>query len=106
MPIYNRGAATIAPAVLEEVDKAYGFMEKFLEADVYLVGDSLTVADLACGASISSLFELVPADPEKYPNLHAWFKRIKGLPYYEEANGRGNARYIEMLESKRRKEGE
>ncbi|CAD7089144.1 unnamed protein product [Hermetia illucens] len=97
MPVYTENKLTISPETIDNVNKAYEHMEKFLEKDLYLVRGSLTIADLACGASISALFEFVPADPAKYPKLHAWFERIKALPYYKEANEKGNIAYIKKV---------
>lgn len=69
--------------------KAYDFLEAFLKNDKYLVGDSLTIADLCAIPSVTTLGFLVKIDEEKYPKLCAWIKRLESLPYYA-LNKEGN----------------
>ncbi|CAD7083152.1 unnamed protein product [Hermetia illucens] len=85
---------------LDALDQGYEFMDKFLAASPYLVGDSLTVADLCCIASISTAQGVLPVDKEKYPNLATWMKRMEELPYYEEANGKNVREFIAFTNSK------
>ncbi|XP_037907553.1 glutathione S-transferase 1-like [Hermetia illucens] len=91
---------TIPQERLDALNQGYEFMDKFLAASPYLVGDSLTVADLCCIASISSTQGVLPVDKEKYPNLAAWMKRMEELPYYEEANGKSAKELIAFINSK------
>lgn len=78
---------------LDALSEGYAFIDKFLAKDPYLSGASLTVADLCCIATISSSQTVLPVDPEKYPNLTAWIKRMESLPFYEEVNGQ----YVKKL---------
>uniref|UniRef100_T1GW09 Uncharacterized protein n=1 Tax=Megaselia scalaris TaxID=36166 RepID=T1GW09_MEGSC len=77
------------------VYEGYDFLEKFLANSNYLVGNSLTVADLCCIATISSLV-FAPIDPSKYPKLTEWIKRMKVLPYYE-TNEKGASQLLAMI---------
>lgn len=54
-----------------------------------LVGNNLTLADLACIASITSGLAFIPISKEKYPKLTAWTKLMEKLPYYQEINQKG-----------------
>lgn len=58
--------------------ESYDLIEKFLQNDLYLVGDQITVADLACITSITQTTIFVPIDIVTYPKLGAWVNRIAG----------------------------
>lgn len=64
-------------------------MEGFLENNLYLCGDEMSVADLCCIATVSSLTEIATIDDEKYPKFLEWIDRMSQLPYYEEKNAVG-----------------
>lgn len=72
-------------------------LEAFLESGDYLVGNSLTLADLACITNLSSMKEFVPIDNKKFTKLTAYVERIYQLPYFEEANQAGNDLYIGLI---------
>lgn len=72
-----------------EVYEAFDFLEIFLANSKYLVGNTMTVADISCITTVSSLL-FAPINPIKYPKLNEWIKRMKQLPYYEtNENGAG-----------------
>lgn len=85
-PVYTEGATSIDPKKIEDCNQTYEMMNTFLKDDQYMVGNSLTVADLSCVATISCLDEFAPIDAEKYPNLVNWINRLSELPYYDELN--------------------
>lgn len=95
--IYYTDDTIISADKIKAVLEAYDLLEVFFQEDLYLVGNSLTVADLVCIANVSSMDGLVPIDAVKYPKLTAWLERVKQLPYYEEANGKHDATYIKFL---------
>ncbi|KAL5287378.1 GstE2.2 family protein [Megaselia abdita] len=64
------------------VYEGFDFLETFLANSNYLVGNTMTVADICCIATVSSLV-FAPINPVKYPKLTDWIKRMKQLPYYE-----------------------
>lgn len=90
----------ISDDVITSVHQAYEFMESFLANSLFLVGDLVTIADFSCVSSLSSLDLFMPVDAEKYPKVVAWFNRIKELPYYEEANGKGLQMAAELFKDK------
>lgn len=63
-------------------------MESFFASanEEYLVGNSLTVADVACGFSIGPLdiFERISAD--KWPKLSNWWKKLNGNQLFRQLN--------------------
>lgn len=82
-PIYF-GGAEVPQDRIDALHAALELLETFLKDDKYLVGNSLTVADLCCLVTVVS-FELhFPIESEKYPKVHAWIERLKELPYVAE----------------------
>lgn len=53
-PIYVDSATEITQEKKDALDRGYQILELFLESGTYLVGNSLTVADLSCAAFIES----------------------------------------------------
>ena len=54
----------------------------------YVAGNELTIADLSVLASTTILEINDYKDLNDFPNVKAWFDRLrKELPYYEEVNG-------------------
>ncbi|XP_058121205.1 glutathione S-transferase 1-like [Anopheles ziemanni] len=62
--------------------------EALLQTD-YVVGDRLTIADLSCVASITTLHVMLQPSAADYPKTFAWIERIAKLPYYDEINVQG-----------------
>jgi glutathione S-transferase len=50
---------------VEYIRKAYGLLEAVLKNHDYLVGNSLTLADISSIATISSIGGVVPIDADK-----------------------------------------
>ncbi|XP_037035125.1 glutathione S-transferase 1-1-like [Bradysia coprophila] len=92
--ILFRQSAEIPQAGIDGINEGYEFMEKFLKNDSYLVGDSVTVADFCCVATVSTIQYAVPIDPDTYPKVAEWFENMKSIPFYEEINGKN----VEILE--------
>ncbi|XP_055374473.1 uncharacterized protein LOC129607470 [Condylostylus longicornis] len=88
--IYVEHTDIIPQVYIDQVYEAYDFVEKFLETNTYIVGETLTVADFCFISSITSMEFNCPASPEKYPKINTWKKNLEKLPYYYEANGKGN----------------
>lgn len=65
-------------------------MEAFLANGKYVCGDTITIADYCCIATISSVDKVAPIDAAKYPKLLAWIKLMEALPIYQE-NAQGAA---------------
>lgn len=71
------------------VSKAYQLLDKFLKNSTWLAGDDLTIADLCCVASISTLDYLLPISGVAFPQLYLFLERCTKLPYYNEINQAG-----------------
>jgi glutathione S-transferase len=68
---------------IDDILRAYGTIETFLKGNVYLTGNSLTLADLSLWPSMESLGQVIPVDNEKFPNFTRWMEGMRELPTYE-----------------------
>jgi len=82
---------------IEYIQKCWTIMETFLENGEYVCGNDITIADYCCIATISSIDKIAVVDSEKYPNLFAWMKRMKAIPFYESENAEGAADFQRSL---------
>lgn len=85
---------------ISAITESYKLLDGFLENKTFLTGDSLTVADLCCVATVSTATVITPISTEKYPNLSHWYRTCKNLDYYEEANGIGLNKLDALVELK------
>lgn len=76
---------------------AYALLESFLQNDTYLVGNTITLADLACAASLLSLELITPIDGDKYPKIREWLNRLAELPYFDDVNKKSLAMFAGLL---------
>jgi len=97
IPYFLRQVSLVPKEKVDNIKDAYGHLENFLGDNPYLTGSQLTIADLCCGATASSLAAVLDLDELKYPKVAAWFERLSKLPHYEEDNLRGLKKYINLL---------
>ncbi|KAH8318829.1 hypothetical protein KR074_007323, partial [Drosophila pseudoananassae] len=64
------------PEAMKKVDSAFGHLNTFLEDQDYVAGDTLTIADIAILASVST-FEVVDYDFSPFPNVARWYENAK-----------------------------
>lgn len=64
------------PEKFKKMETAFEFLEKFLEGNSYAAGKSLTIADLALFATVST-FEVAKFDFSKYANVAKWYKNVE-----------------------------
>lgn len=64
--------------LMEEVNKFLSVVEKHLATNKFLVGDSLSIADLALAASVSVVFSVMFGEGQrkKYQNTVAWYASV------------------------------
>lgn len=68
-------------AAREDLDGIYARLEEALGDRECIVGDALTIADLALFPHLSATRALnVPISPERFPRLTAWLERMTALP--------------------------
>lgn len=85
---------------ISAITESYKLLDGFLENTTFLAGDSLTVADLCCVATVSTATVITPISTEKYPNLSQWYRTCKNLDYYESSNGNGLNKLDALVELK------
>ncbi|KAJ9598046.1 hypothetical protein L9F63_026849, partial [Diploptera punctata] len=87
-PIYF-AKAPADPEKMKKIEESYQFLDKFLEGQEFVAGNSLTIADLAIVSSVSTA-EIVGFDITRYPNVTKWFEKMKKVvPGYDEINHKG-----------------
>lgn len=92
------GGAPVDPAKQQKVEEALEFLNTFLAGQTWVAGSNLTIADLSIVASISTI-EVGDFSLDKYPNVVAWYDRVKkSAPGYE-VNAEGTAAFKQMVQS-------
>lgn len=86
--IFEHGAIELPTKILANIKKCYNTMERFLENGKFLCGDNLSIADISCITSLTSMDTFLPIEEETYPKLTKWIETMKAFPFYE-ANREG-----------------
>ena len=81
----GEAGAPLAPRIDSEIANHLGYVNQSLEGRQWLVGDSLTGADIQMSFVGEAARELRAA----YPNINAWVKRFQARPAYQKAIERG-----------------
>ncbi|KAI9585055.1 hypothetical protein GQX74_006950 [Glossina fuscipes] len=72
------------PEMHKKIETAFDFLNSFLQGQQYAAGDTLTVADIALLATVST-FEVAGFDFSKYPNVAKWYANAKTVtPGFDE----------------------
>ena len=77
--------APLAPRIESEIANHIGFVDRSLKGRDWLIGDSLTAADL----QMSFVGEALRAARPMFPSVDAWVKRFQARPAYRKALERG-----------------
>lgn len=75
------GSSIDTAAAQQTADKVLGIIDRHLQSQDWLVGDSVSIADIA----VYPYLALAPEgglDVDAFPNIIAWFQRIRALPGY------------------------
>lgn len=81
-PEAERDPAAIEKAVAEAVPK-WEIVERYLEGQSYLAGDSFSIGDIPIGIWAYRWFNM-PIDRPSMPNVEAWYQRLTERPPYRE----------------------
>ncbi|KAG4071638.1 hypothetical protein HA402_011792 [Bradysia odoriphaga] len=98
--VFFKGATKFPAEAVKRIHSTYSFLELFLKDDLFMVGNTITVADYCLVATISTGQLAVPITEESYPKLAAWFGRMKDVPFYEESNGQFVEKFRQFIEAK------
>ncbi|XP_030573660.1 glutathione S-transferase D4-like [Drosophila novamexicana] len=60
----------------KKIETAFGFLNTFLEGQLYVAGNNLTIADIAILANVSS-FVTMNFDLKNYPNVERWYENAQ-----------------------------
>eukprot|EP00095_Tigriopus_kingsejongensis_P001406 maker-scaffold229_size244821-snap-gene-1.17 protein:Tk01406 transcript:maker-scaffold229_size244821-snap-gene-1.17-mRNA-1 annotation:"glutathione s-transferase delta-epsilon 2" len=80
-------------SAFDKMKEVLGWVNDMIKPTGYVAGtDKMTLADVAFLATHSSLVATGAIDVSEYPELAAWFEKMKGeIKNYEKANGKGAA---------------
>jgi glutathione S-transferase len=78
----DRNEAAIATAA-SRVGEKLAILDRHLQGRAYIMGDTLTMADIPAGTLMYRYFTLPIARPA-LPNVEAWYKRLQSRPAYAE----------------------
>jgi glutathione S-transferase len=80
--VHHKFGSTIDTVTAQQTaDKVLGIIDRHLQNQDWLVGDSVSIADIA----VYPYLALAPEgglDIAAYPNIIAWFQRLRALPGY------------------------
>ena len=95
-PLFT-GTGDISDDDRDKLIEAYGFLEEFLSGHPWLAGDDMSIADLSILATVATADLFIPVEADRFPQLSDWLKTGKELPYFEECNAVGLAKFKDML---------
>lgn len=82
--IFVYGATETPPKILNKIQKNLDIMERFLQHGPFLCGDHLSIADISCIATLSSMDTFWSIEKSRYPKLVKWIHSMKSFSFYEE----------------------
>lgn len=98
--VFKDRCSEISQDKIDAMYAAYDLLEAIL-IDDFLVGNSLTIADVCAMGSVTSMNLLyAPISPSKYPKISAWLERLKKQPFYVdvEQNGKYVVDYKQLVD--------
>ncbi|EDV55071.1 glutathione S-transferase 1 [Drosophila erecta] len=99
-PFWTTGCTEVPQEKLDSIHRGLKLLESFLHSSSYLAGDSLTLADLLSGPTVSALRAAVDIEPVEFPKVSAWLDRLNRLPFYKAINEGPVQSYVAFLRSK------
>ncbi|XP_026743733.1 glutathione S-transferase D7-like [Trichoplusia ni] len=85
-------------AQLEKSNDVYNILDKYLSKSKFVAADHLTIADLACISTISTMANVSPIDA-KYEKLTAWYKSLSNEEWFKKGNLPGLTAISQYLKS-------
>ncbi|XP_020818168.1 glutathione S-transferase 1-like [Drosophila serrata] len=105
-PFFAHGKTEVAQEQLDTIHRGLAHLETFLSNGKYLVGDTLTIADLCTGPTVSALRAAVDIEASVYPKVSAWLNRLNEIAYYKDINEAAVQGYVAFLRSQWTKLGD
>lgn len=80
------GSSSFSSRQIKAVQSAYNLLNSLFMDNLYLVGNTMTVADLACVTTVTQLEVVLEIDENAYPNIRPWLNRMEELPNFYDLN--------------------
>nr|WJR88238.1 glutathione S-transferase epsilon 3 [Agrotis ipsilon] len=97
--ILREGQTAPTPEQIKAVNDGYEILDKYLQKTKFVACDHVTLADIACVASVSTLGYWIPVD-DKFKNVKAWWKNLEKEDWYKKGNLPGMAAYAAYFDTK------
>ncbi|XP_017782560.1 PREDICTED: glutathione S-transferase 1-like [Nicrophorus vespilloides] len=84
-----------------KIKQCYEFMDIFMgKSSIWLCGDEMTIADLSCLSTVSTMDMMYPIKEDEYPNLKRFLRNGERLPYYNDINLNGLNKLSSVIQQK------
>lgn len=83
MGAYKGLETEIPKSRIDDFLQAYSTIELLLTGTLYLVGNTVTLADLSLWPQVESLSQLIKIDSKLFPKFVIWLERMRTLPTSE-----------------------
>ncbi|KAK3276340.1 hypothetical protein CYMTET_15577 [Cymbomonas tetramitiformis] len=93
------------PSAVKELTRVMEFLERALSRHNFVVGDSLTIADLSAHTEIAQCLDFGLADLSNFPSILRWIDRVRKLPGYKESHDKMLQRlvgYVDKVKEKKK----
>ncbi|EDW67853.2 glutathione S-transferase 1-1 [Drosophila virilis] len=87
------------PEDFKKIETAFGFLNTFLEGQLYVAGHNLTIADIAILANVSS-FVTMNFELKNYPNVAKWYENAQKVTPGWNENWEGLLQMRDFFEAK------
>lgn len=103
--VIYKGGKHVPQDKIDQLYASYEILEAFLANDSFLVGNSLTIADVCAAINVISSDGLyAPLQADKHPNILAWLNRIKQtITFFDELNEQSVKDYRQLFLTLREK---
>ncbi|KAK4877114.1 hypothetical protein RN001_009620 [Aquatica leii] len=83
MAYFRNEITCLTPSMIEMLLTVYEYLEQILSRHGWVSLDHVSLADISCYTTVTSLDYHITIKPEKYPNISNWIKRCSELPYFK-----------------------
>lgn len=83
---------------IDYIYKSLDTLEAFLTSDPFLVGNTLTIADISVAVTVLQQEVFAPLTADKHSKIMAWLKRVRGAaPAFDEINAENSKQLKELI---------
>ncbi|CAK1542272.1 unnamed protein product [Leptosia nina] len=88
-PTYMGTLTELSKSKITNLESAYEVLENYLQENLYLADDNITLADISIFTTMSSLYGIYPIDVTRFPKLKAWCDTMSEQDYNKKINELG-----------------